>query len=75
MSNGADGSLVIDTELDNDGFEKGSDKLLTSVDNLAKQVNTLGLEMKNAFAGVTSILKTLAAASNSAATGTSASAD
>lgn len=75
MSNGADGSLVIDTELDNDGFEKGSDKLLTSVDNLAKQVNTLGLEMKNAFAGVTSILKTLAAASNSAATGTSASTD
>lgn len=73
MANGSDGSLVIDTELDNEGFEKGSDKLLSSVDNLAKQVNTLGLEMKNAFAGVTSILQSLANATNNAASGASSS--
>lgn len=73
MANGSDGSLVIDTELDNEGFEKGSDKLMSSVDNLAKQVNTLGLEMKNAFAGVTSILQSLANASNNAASGANSS--
>ena len=71
--NGYDGSLVINTELDETGFEKGSDKLLSSVDNLAKQVNTLGLEMKNAFAGVTSILQSLANATNNAASGASSS--
>lgn len=73
-NNGYDGSLVINTELDETGFEKGSDKLLTAVSDLAKQVNTLGAEMKTAFAGVTSILQSLAAASSGAASGTSASA-
>ena len=74
MANGSDGSLVIDTELDNEGFEKGSDKLLSAVNDLAKQVNTLGQEMKNAFSGITSILQSLATSTNSAATETSASA-
>lgn len=57
--NGSDGSLVFDTELDNEGFEKGSDKLLSSIDGLIKQVNTLGTDMKDAFSGVTSTLQTL----------------
>ena len=74
MDNGSDGSLVFDTELDNEGFEKGSDKLLSAVNSLTKQVTTLGAEMKSAFTGITSILQSLAAAGNNAASKTSASA-
>lgn len=74
MDNGSDGSLVFDTELDNEGFEKGSDKLLSAVDSLTKQVTTLGAEMKSAFTGITSILQSLAAAGNNAASKTSTSA-
>ncbi len=35
MADRNDGSIVIDTELDNDGFEKGSDKLLGAINDLA----------------------------------------
>lgn len=35
----ADGSLVFETELDNDGFERGSKKLQSSVDSLCSSVN------------------------------------
>jgi len=71
--NGYDGSIVINTELDNDGFEKGSDKLLSAVTDVAKQVNTLGAEMKTAFSGITSILQSMAAAANKAAANTGGS--
>lgn len=74
MANNSDGSLVFDTELDNEGFEKGSDKLLSSIDSLTKQVNTLGSDMRTAFSGITSILQNLAAASQGAANNTANSA-
>ena len=69
MGNGADGRLVIDTELDNDGFEQGSDKLLSAVENLARQINTLGAEMKQSFSGITSVLQSLSAAAQQSASG------
>lgn len=71
--NGYDGSIVINTELDNDGFEKDSDKLLSAMTDVAKQVNTLGAEMKTAFSGITSILQSMAAAANKAAANTGGS--
>jgi len=74
MANNSDGSLVFDTKLDNEGFEKGSDKLLSSIDSLTKQVNTLGSDMRTAFSGITSILQNLAAASQGAANNTANSA-
>lgn len=74
MANGSDGSLVFDTELDNEGFEKGSDKLLSAVDSLTKQINVLGTDMRTAFSGITSILQNLAAASQGAASNTANSA-
>ena len=37
----ADGSLVFETELDNDGFERGSKKLQSSVDSLCSSVNNV----------------------------------
>lgn len=69
MANGADGRIVIDTELDNDGFKQGSDKLLSSVENLARQVNILGVEMKQSFSGIASILQTLSASAQQSASG------
>ena len=37
--NNSDGSITIDTELDNDGFEKGSKKLLSSMDSLINRID------------------------------------
>lgn len=62
----ADGSIVIDTELDNTGFEKGADKLLSSVDNLAQRVESFGSEMRRAFSGITTLLQNMAASTRGA---------
>lgn len=62
----ADGSIVIDTELDNDGFEKGADKLLNAMDGLTKRLEVFGAEMKNAFAGITNLLQNLTTATRGA---------
>lgn len=42
MANGSDGSIVIDTELDNSGFEKGSAKLERSIASLSDKINKIG---------------------------------
>ena len=62
----ADGSIVIDTTLDNDGFEKGADKLLKAMDGLTKRIEVFGSEMKNAFAGITNLLQNLTTATRGA---------
>lgn len=60
MANGSDGSIIIDTELDNDGFEKGSDKLLKAVQDLAGAVDNLGDNMMGSFSRIIPLLQTIA---------------
>lgn len=67
----ADGSLIFDTELDNDGFERGSDKLISAVDTLAQRVDQLGANMKESFSGIASILQSLSGAASKSAGGVS----
>ncbi len=45
----ADGSIVIDTKLDNTGFTRGSEELKHAVKSLSDQVNTTGSKLQNAF--------------------------
>lgn len=42
MAGGYDGSIRIDTELDNTGFEKGSEKLLNATEQLSKSIADIG---------------------------------
>ena len=48
-NNNADGTLILDTELDNSGFEKGSAKLLSAIDGLSTQIEKFGAAMEKAF--------------------------
>lgn len=57
----ADGSIHIDTKLDNSGFDKDSDKLLSSIKNLTGAVNNIGGNMARAFDAVLPVLQTVAA--------------
>ena len=65
MANGADGSIRIDTELDNSGFEKGSDKLLNALKSLESTVETIG---DNLSGGLDTVIKSLQALSTQATT-------
>ena len=49
MSEKRDGSIVIDTELDSSGFEKGSNKLQNSINGVTSIVNSLGENMRSVF--------------------------
>lgn len=66
MANGSDGSLIFDTELDNEGFEKGSDKLLSSIEGLTGRIDRLASEIKQAFSGFAAILQSVGTAAQSA---------
>lgn len=59
MANNSDGSITIDTELDNSGFEKGSDKLLGAVKDLTSAVDTLGDNMMRSFSQVIPLLSNI----------------
>lgn len=61
----SDGSLIIDTELDREGFEKGTDKLLTAVKELVQAVDTLGDNMMRSFGKMTPMLQSVANATAS----------
>ena len=45
----SDGSITIDTKLDNSGFTKGSKELKHAVESLTNQVNETGNKLQNAF--------------------------
>ena len=47
--NNSDGSLIIDTELDSSGFEKGSKELMSALSGIGDSVNQAGENMKSAF--------------------------
>ena len=58
--NNSDGSITIDTELDNDGFEKGSKKLLSAIEDLTGAVDNLGDNMMRSFQQVIPLLQSIA---------------
>lgn len=60
MADHTDGSIIIDTELDNDGFEKGSGKLLDAVKDLTNAVDNLGDNMMQSFGRITPLLSSIA---------------
>ena len=49
MSNKADGSIVIDTKLDNSGFSRGSREMESAINSLQRQVDALGRRMDSTF--------------------------
>ena len=55
--NGSDGSLIIDTELDNSGFDKGTDKLLKAIGDLSAEVKRFGTEVQKSFSSAISLLR------------------
>ena len=59
-ANNNDGSIVIDTGLDNTGFDKGADKLLSAVKDLIQSIEILGDNMMEAFGKITPVLQTVA---------------
>lgn len=60
MANQNDGSIIIDTELDNTGFEKGSNKLLSAVKDLTNSIDNLGDNIMRSFERITPVLSTIA---------------
>lgn len=67
---GSDGSIIIDTELDNDGFRAGSEKLLKAVEDVSKAIDNLGDNMMNSFNKIVPMLQAAAAAAAQAGTET-----
>ena len=49
MAGKSDGSITIDTKLDNTGFSRGSNELKRAVRSLTNQVNETGSQIRNAF--------------------------
>lgn len=60
MAEHNDGSIIIDTELDNSGFDKGSDKLLNAVKDLTGAVDNLGDNMMQSFGQIIPLLSSIA---------------
>lgn len=50
MAEYSDGSMIVDTEIDTEGFLKDSEKLKKAVASLTKQVDSIGQQMKTAIA-------------------------
>ena len=67
MGGESDGSIILNTELDATGFEKGSDKLLSAVNDLTGAVDNLGDNMMQSFQQVIPLLKQMADSFGSAA--------
>ena len=51
MANKSDGSITIDTKLDNSGFEKGSSELKHAIDSLEKRLHEVESRMSDAAYG------------------------
>jgi len=50
MAEHSDGSIVIDTELDQSGFEAGSKELLQAIQSLTSEIKQLNAQFGSAFA-------------------------
>ena len=49
MADHADGSIIVDTQLDSEGFKAGSSELLEAIKSLSKEMRTLGETLKSTF--------------------------
>lgn len=56
----SDGSIIIDTALDNDGFEDGADKIERAIKSLEQTVKTIGDNMMQSFAQLSPAVKAIA---------------
>lgn len=56
MANPSDGSIIIDTGLDNTGLEKGSDKLLAKIEEVVAAINKVGTSSVQGFGQANQIL-------------------
>lgn len=73
MADTNDGSLIFDTELDESGFEKGTNRLMDAIKDLTRAVDNMGDNMMASFGKVIPLLQTVAnsaAAINERLTGT-----
>ena len=50
MANGADGSIIIDTGLDNTGFERGSQRMQQAIRGVTQAINQSGRAAANGAA-------------------------
>ena len=64
MADTNDGSLVFDTELDESGFEKGTNRLLDAIKDLTKAVDNMGDNMMASFGKVISLLQSVASSAS-----------
>ena len=60
MADYNDGSIIIDTELDSDGFEKGSSKLLDAVKDLTNSIDNMGDNIMRSFEQIAPVLSSIA---------------
>lgn len=59
MANGADGSIIIDTELDNTGFKRGSQRMEDAQKSLTNTVNQTGKSVSDAVRSMNTVLQEL----------------
>ena len=57
MARAADGSIIIDTALDNTGFKAGSDKLFKACDSLVSRIGDMSARIQSGFASGNSLDK------------------
>lgn len=57
MTRAADGSIIIDTALDNAGFKAGSDKLFKACDSLVSRIGDMSARIQSGFASGNSLDK------------------
>lgn len=65
MPGQADGSILIATDVDSEGFEKGSAELKAAIKGLTGVVNTMGVNTTKAFSQMTSLLQNIASSTSS----------
>ena len=61
MAEHADGSIIVDTEIDSSGFKSGSAELKSAVKSLTRQVSGLGPTLQKAVSGNTKAMGTFEA--------------
>lgn len=66
MANGADGSIVIDTQLDNTGFQRGSQQMEHAVSSLNNSVNQIGQNLQSAVQSMNTALQNMGSAAQTA---------
>lgn len=65
MGGQADGSIIIDTELDNKGFAAGSSELQSAIKSLVNKINSLGPTFQKALSGNSSAIASFRASAAS----------